>query len=516
MVQERFASGGKLWLRIALFACALTVSLACAAAKPAQQIVIGRLGDAAQLDPNGAVQSPNEVSVTQQIYEGLVTVSDDGKSILPCLATSWTISKDGLTYTFKLRPNVKFSDGTPVKGEDWVWSLIRARDTETSEYRFVADAIADVQATDRMVTIKLSHPWAPFLADLCCFNMVVGCKAYHDKVGEASYNMNPLGTGPYKLKEWKKEEYILLDANPYYYVTGMPKTPEIKFTVVPDDNTRLMQLQAGQIDIANDIPFTMVEPVKQSKGLKFEIFPSTQIRYLIINTTIPPFNDPKVRQALVYGINKKEISDLVAGQYGAPVSALVSEAQGKWCNSSLKTVDYSPDTAKKMLAAAGYTQPVAFTLSIRAGSQVYEQIATLLKSELDKAGFSVNLEQLERASITAKYSSLQHQATILQWIDDITDPSEVTGWTVDYSQSKSWYTGLNDKALNDLNTAASRELNEAKRIKMYHEIQKRIYDNANVIPLFRNDFAYAYSSKVQGLVVTPLYVVFAKDLVKNQ
>lgn len=516
MLKKCVAGKMKSVLRVAFIALALIALVDTAFAKPAKQIVIGRLGDATQLDPNGAVQSPNEVSVTQQIYEGLVQVSNDGKSIVPCLATSWTVSKDGLTYIFNLRPGVKFSDGTPVKGEDWVWSLLRARDTETSEYRFVAEAIADVKATDSQVTITLSHPWAPFLADLACFNMVVGCKAYHDKVGEAFYNMHPLGTGPYRLKEWKKEEYILLEANPYYYIPGVPKTPEIKFTVVPDDNTRLMQLQAGQIDIANDIPFTMVEPVKKSKGLKVQVFPSTQIRYLILNTTQPPFNDPKVRQALTYGINKKEISDLVAGSYGAPVAALVSEAQGKWFNSSLKIRDYAPETAKKMLAEAGYKSPVAFTLSIRAGSQVYEQIATLLKSELDKAGFAVTIEQLERASINAKYSSLQHQATILQWIDDINDPSEVTGWTVDYSQSKCWYTGLDDKVLNDLNTAASKELDEAKRVKMYWDIQKRIYDNANVIPLFRNDFAYAYSTKIQGLVVTPLYVVLCKDMVKNE
>lgn len=146
-------------------------------------LVVGRLNDAAYLDPNAPTVGGAEVNVTQQIYEGLVTVSDDGTTIIPCLASDWTISDDGLTYTFNLVPGVKFSDGTPVTGQDWEWSLLRARDLETSAYRFIAEAIQDVKATDNQVVITLKYPWAPFLADLCCFNMVVGSKAHYDAVG---------------------------------------------------------------------------------------------------------------------------------------------------------------------------------------------------------------------------------------------------------------------------------------------------------------------------------------------
>ncbi|MFA7167775.1 MAG: ABC transporter substrate-binding protein [Sphaerochaetaceae bacterium] len=478
-------------------------------------LVVGRLNDAAYLDPNAPTVGGAEVNVTQQIYEGLVTVSDDGTTIIPCLASDWTISDDGLTYTFNLVPGVKFSDGTPVTGQDWEWSLLRARDLETSAYRFIAEAIQDVKATDNQVVITLKYPWAPFLADLCCFNMVVGSKAHYDAVGEEAYLNDPIGTGPYMLKEWKKENYILLEANPYYRVAGLPKTKQLKFQVISDDNTRMMQLQAGQVDICGDVPFTLVKPLESDKNVTVQIFPSTQIRYLILNTTKTPFSDQKVRQALVHGIDKQEISDLVAGEFGAPVAALVSEAEGKWFNSQLKVADYDPELCKKMLQDAGYTLPVPFTISIRSGSAIYEQIATLLKSQLDKAGFDVTIEQLERASISAKYTSLSHQATILQWIDDITDPSGITGWTVDYDQCDSWYTGLNDVALDELNTAANREMDETKRVQMYYDIQQKVYDNANVIPLFRNGFAYAYDKNVKGLYVSPFSVVFYKNVIKN-
>ena len=214
----------------------------------------------------------------------------------------------------------------------------------------------------------------------------------------------------------------------------------------------------------------------------------------------------KVRQALYYALNKSELASTIAGEYGAPVAAIVSETQGEWCNTDLQVTDYDPDTAKQMLADAGYTEPVEFTLSIRTGSTFYEQIATLIKSEVDQAGFNCNIELLESATLSDKYSSLSHQATILQWVDDYQDPSGVVGWTVDYNQAQCFYTGLNDEELDTLYMQAQSEMDHDKRVEMYQEIQQRVYDNANVIPLYRNDFAFARSAKVEGLSVNPFYV----------
>ncbi|MGE5630542.1 MAG: ABC transporter substrate-binding protein [Caulobacteraceae bacterium] len=482
----------------------------------ADQIVIARLTDAAYLDPNAESIGGAEVTIMQQIYEGLVKSGEKGDSIEPSLAKDWNISADGLTYTFNLKPGIKFSDGTPVKGEDWVWSFYRARDTKTSAYAYIAEAIDKVEATDTTVTIHLKYPWAPFLADLCNFNMVVGSKAYFDKVGAQAYSDKPLGTGPYMLTEWVKDDHMLLEANPFYHEAGYPKTKKIKFTVVSDDNTRFMQLQAGQVDIVSDLPFTMANMAESDSNIKLDVFKSTQIRYLILNTTQPPFNNQAVRKALEYALNKKEMAEVIAGQYGGPAVALVSEAEGKWSNTDLKVEEYDPAKAKQMLADAGFPNGVDFTLTIRSGSEVYEQIATLIQASVKDAGFNCKIEKLESAAVREKYEALTHQATILMWIDDIIDPSGVSGWTVDYDQCKAWYTGLNDEALDKLNTDASKEMDEAKRIKMYWDIQSKIKDNANVMPLFKNGFAYASQKSVQGLYVSPFGVMECAKLTKTK
>ena len=173
-------------------------------------------------------------------------------------------------------------------------------------------------------------------------------------MSDEEYLKNPVGTGPYMLKDWTQGSSLTLEANPYYRVEGMPKTKEIKYVLIADDNTRLMQLQSGQIDVAPTFPFSLAQGVESNEALALDIFPSTQIYYLTVNTTKPPFDDVKVRQALYYALNKSELASAIAGEYGTPVAAIVSETQGDWCNTDLQVTEYAPDTAKQMLADAGY------------------------------------------------------------------------------------------------------------------------------------------------------------------
>ena len=480
----------------------------------ADQIVVGITQEPKYIEPNAPGVGPAEINVTQQIYEGLVSTGQDG-SIQPCLATDWVISDDGLTYTFNLVQGVKFANGEDVEPEDWVWSLYRARDYELSNYRFIAEAIDTVEATDEQVIIHLSQPNAGFMAMLGCFNMVLGDKSYAESMTEEEYLKKPMGTGPYMLKEWNQGTDMTLEANPYYREEGMPKTKELKYVLVADDNTRLMQLQSGQIDVAPTFPLSLVSAVQADPNLKLDVFDSTQIYYLTLNTTKAPFDDVKVRQAMYYALNTEELASAIAGEYGQPVAAIVSPSQGEWCNTSLEVTAYDPDTAKQMLADAGYTEPVEFTLSVRTGSTFYEQIANLIKSQVDQAGFSCKIEMLESAAIDDKFTTQNHQATILQWVDDYQDPSGVVGWTVDYDQAKCFYTGLNDEELDALNQQALVELDHDKRVEMYHEIQQRVHDNANVIPLYQNDFAFATTDNIDGMYVSPFYIYQAKNWTKT-
>ena len=494
--------------------CALCLLLSAFALADEDTIVFGGT-EPTYLEPNAPAIGGPEIHAVEQIQEGLVRMSSDGVTVEPLLATDWTISEDGLTYTFNLVPGVVFSDGTPVKGEDWVWSLYRARDTETSEYRFIAEPIDTVEATDDQVIITLKAPNGAFLAELCSFNMVLGCKAYAESMTEEEYIMNPIGTGAYMLKEWNHGNYVLLEKNPNYRNADAVKTQYIKFATVEDDNTRLMQLQSGQIDIMGDIPASLMDVVRTNPDLTLQTFESTQIRYLLLNTTMEPFSDINVRKALVKAINRAEIAEVVYGEFGGATASVLSAAHAKYFNDALECPPYDPEGAKADLAEAGYPDGIEFTL-YSSPNEVYQQIAIMLQSQLAPAGFTVNIVTEDGGTIYENAQNLKNQACMFQWSDDYYDPSEVLGWICDYDQSQAWVTGLNDVELDELQAAALIEQDDAKRVEMYKELQQRVYDNYNVIPLFHNSFAYAYTNSVQGLAVDTFSNYYCENIYKAE
>lgn len=494
--------------------CALCLLLPAFALAEEDTIVFGG-SEPTYLEPNAPAIGGPEIHAVEQIQEGLVRMSSDGVTVEPLLATDWTISEDGLTYTFNLVPGVVFSDGTPVKGEDWVWSLYRARDTETSEYRFIAEPIDTVEATDAQVIITLKAPNGAFLAELCSFNMVLGCKAYAESMTEEEYIMNPIGTGAYMLKEWNHGNYVLLEKNPNYRNADAVKTQYIKFATVEDDNTRLMQLQSGQIDIMGDIPASLMDVVRTNPDLTLQTFESTQIRYLLLNTTMEPFSDINVRKALVKAINRAEIAEVVYGEFGGATASVLSAAHAKYFNDALECPPYDPEGAKADLAEAGYPDGIEFTL-YSSPNEVYQQIAIMLQSQLAPAGFTVNIVTEDGGTIYENAQNLKNQACMFQWSDDYYDPSEVLGWICDYDQSQAWFTGLNDVELDELQAAALIEQDDAKRVEMYKELQQRVYDNYNVIPLFHNSFAYAYTNSVQGLAVDTFSNYYCENIYKAE
>ena len=494
--------------------CALCLLLSAFALAEEDTIVFGGT-EPTYLEPNAPAIGGPEIHAVEQIQEGLVRMSSDGVTVEPLLATDWTISEDGLTYTFNLVPGVVFSDGTPVKGEDWVWSLYRARDTETSEYRFIAEPIDTVEATDDQVIITLKAPNGAFLAELCSFNMVLGCKAYAESMTEEEYIMNPIGTGAYMLKEWNHGNYVLLEKNPNYRNADAVKTQYIKFATVEDDNTRLMQLQSGQIDIMGDIPASLMDVVRTNPDLTLQTFESTQIRYLLLNTTMEPFSDINVRKALVKAINRAEIAEVVYGEFGGATASVLSAAHAKYFNDALECPPYDPEGAKADLAEAGYPDGIEFTL-YSSPNEVYQQIAIMLQSQLAPAGFTVNIVTEDGGTIYKNAQNLKNQACMFQWSDDYYDPSEVLGWICDYDQSQAWFTGLNDVELDELQAAALIEQDDAKRVEMYKELQQRVYDNYNVIPLFHNSFAYAYTNSVQGLAVDTFSNYYCENIYKAE
>lgn len=478
------------------------------------QIVIGRIQDSDNLDP--VIQHHNaNIWVFNLVLEGLVKTSDDGTTIEPALAESWDISEDGLTYTFHLKPGIKFSDGTPVTGEDWIWSLLRARDTEASPWKFAGEGIQDVTAPDdNTLVVTLKEPWAAILADLSMFNMTVQSKAHFEKVGEEGYSRQPIGTGPYYIDEWRKGEYILMKKNPHYYIEGLPKTDEIKFVVISDDNTRVLQLQAGKVDIATYVPFNRMAELDADPNIVATGIPSTETRYIILNNNVKPLDDLRVRQAIQYATDKDAIVAFILFGYGEKAVGFAPKA-GLYYNDALEDYGYDIEKAKALLAEAGYPDGFEIELLVRAGNAVYEQLSVILKEQWGQVGIRVNILSLEPATATERYKAMQHEITLAGWTNDINDPSQQVEYTINPDVVKCYYTGwVSEKAV-ALAEQGKRETDEAKRAEIYKEIQRIHYEETPMIPVFHSTYPVAMRTNIKGFVQTPLGNYRFENLVKE-
>jgi peptide/nickel transport system substrate-binding protein len=485
------------------------------AAEYAKTIVIGRNEDSRNLDP--VTQDGNvNIWVFNLVLEGLVKTNDDGTKIEPALAKSWDISEDGLTYTFHVREGLKYSDGSPVTGEDWVWSLLRARDTKESTWKFAMEAVADVTApNDTTVVIKLKEAWAPILADLAMFNCTVQSKTYYDKVGAEAYTQKPLGTGPFYFSKWKKGEYLLLKKNTHFWKEGLPKTEEIKFVVVPDDNTRVMQLQAGGVDIMTFVPYNRMDELNNDPNLVAMGVPSTSTRYIVLNNNVKPFDDVRVRKALQHGTNKEAIVRFVLYKYGEPAKGLAPKS-GLFYNDDIKPYGYDVKKAKELLAEAGYPKGFKTEVLVRSGNAVYEQIATILKEQWKQIGVDVNILSLESATAVEKYRGMKHQVTLSGWTNDMNDPSQQVNYVIIPGPAHAYYTDWKSEEAVDLAQQGNRELDLAKREAMYKKIQAIHYDETPMIPIFHGTYPVVINKNVEGFVQTPLGNYRFENLVKKK
>lgn len=485
-----------------------------AAASASSLVTIGMSSDAANLDPVNAKDNADIWLITV-FGEGLVQSSSDGKKIVPCLAESWDVSTDNLTYTFHLRSGVKFSNGSPLTAEDCVYSLKRARDTQSSQWTFSLTDVKDVTAKDTStVVVSLKEPSAAFLSDLAMFNATIMPKAYCESQGDTGLSQKPISTGPFMLDEWKKGESVTFKKNPYYWQSGKPKTDEIKFTVVADDNSRLMQLQSGAIDVDSSIPCNLMKTAAANSKLTAQTYPSTMVYYVTLNTTRDSLKDAKVRQALEFATDKDALSKTVTYGYGKKSVSFICEADPYFDTNLKDAHSYDVSKAKQLLSEAGKSN-LTLNMQVRSGNTLYQQIATVLKEQWAQAGVTLNITQMDSTAVKSAFKSLNYDVVLNGWNNDITDTSEWVDYACVYANDKSSFTGWKNADVEKWETQAKQELDTSKRQQLYSNIQEAFQNDTPQIPLFAVPITVAMSKKVSGFVQDPLGYYHFQDLAKS-
>ncbi len=454
-----------------------------------QTLVVGLVAEPVNLDPS-QVTDFNSTRAGRRIVESLVDFDDRTTDLVPGLAQSWTVSPDGLEYTFKLQPGIKFQDGTPLNAEAVRFNFERQIADDSPAHKlgwypfakyFFGTIKAVVPVDDLTVKFVLSEPRASFIGTMATSASGIISPTAYGKLGK-DFAGQPVGTGPFRLVSWDRGNQIIMERNPAYW-RGAPRLQKIAYRWVADDQTRLAQLQNGTLDLVVDLPPDSIAGIE--KDSRFTVLKQTgmHVWYVGINTLHGPLADKRVRQALNYAVDKVSITRDVLKGTGVPAISPLNP--GTWGHDpALVRYDYNPAQAKKLLAEAGY--PNGFTVNFwvpesGSGMQAPVAMSTVIQANLQAVGVQAKIQTMEWGAFLKRLTTREQDLFALSWAAGLPDPDFVlyplfhsSQWTPN-GPNRALYKNEKFDALLD---AARRSTDEKFRKRLYSEAQKILLDEA--------------------------------------
>ena len=471
------------------------------AAKRGGTLSFGRQTGPTQLDPANSIVE-GDVYTLDKIFEPLYITNSAGQ-LVPWLAKGYTVSSDGKTYTFALRPGVKFSDGTPLTADDVVFSIQRAASDKNGPLSFLDFAIKSLKADgDSSVVATLSQPWAPFLSDISVFANAILPKDFGGK-SESAFFASPVGTGPFTLQSFTKGGNVSLARNPNYWQAGKPYLDAVDFVYIGDDNQRVLQLKSGQVQVISAVPAVQVAALQGDSSVTLKEFGSWAVDLLFFNEKVPQFADRHVRRAISYALDIPAIAKATTYGTAQPGGSFFPPTLQYYKN--VPTLSYNLASAKAELAQSKYPHGFSFTLLVSSGNSQYVAAATIIQQQLKALGITVTLSQLDDAAFHTAFEAFNYQAMINGATNDISDPDEMASFQVDVKNggSSSFWTYYDNPTAINLVHQAETELDATKRAALYAQIQAIVAQDAPYIPLDYPPNIYAWSPRVNGFAVNP-------------
>jgi 4-phytase/acid phosphatase/peptide/nickel transport system substrate-binding protein len=471
---------------------------AAAAQKPGGSITVGLELDIPGLDPlKVGVYDTAAESAAALIFDTLTTLDASGKAV-PKLAASWTHSDDYKTWTYKLRPGVKFHDGTPFNAQAVAFNYARQKDPNNHcRCAFYIQGTEKVEAADDLtVVFHLRDPAVDHPAVIAppAVNNPIHSPAAIQKLGD-DYNRNPVGTGPFILKSWMAGDRLVLERNPDYWNKGHPYLDRVVLRPLPDAQARFASLQSGESDLVWDDEFDSdnILRAKNDPAMTVHSYTGSGATVYAFNTKVAPFDDVRVRQALVMALDRNKWSQVVTNGLSKPATNPYGEGSWVKCKDD-GALPYDAAKARQLLA--DYGKPVAFKMLVtatprgRANGQVLQQF-------WKQVGADMEIEQVDQTSIVTRAFARQFQLT--PWrIIDLADP--------DIQMFANFHTGSPvalanysdpelDKLLEHARTTADKEL----RTDDYCAISRFINKEAIWFWTFQNTYYAISKSKLKGL-----------------
>ena len=440
----------------------------------------------------------NDAARASLVYERLV-VPDEAFAAKPQLALSWKPDATGQVWTFALRPDVKFQDGTPFTAKDVIYTFRRLIDPKTASAAAAVLSQIDPDGIraldDHTVEFHLRAPVVEFPLQIANrFTYIVRAGQSSDELHTAG-----IGTGPFKVEKYVPgEEPTIFVKNEYYWKPGLPNVDRVELRAIAEPSSRIAALLANQVDIVTELPALGLQRLEASPDVKIQSARTSFWHGLAAFTDVPPYNDVRVRKALKLVVNREQYLKAIVGTHG---SVAYDTPVPPWQTYGLPEKPFKPDieAAKKLLAEAGHPDGIDLDLYTSAADVGLIQLATLFKAQAAPAGIRVNIIQAPAADY---WSNI--------WLKK---PFVATGWnarsadealSLEFLSTAEWNeTHWRNKEFDDLIAQARKTLDEGARTELYHKAQRLIQEDGGALILIYADTVGATRANIQGYRVHP-------------
>ena len=479
-------------------------------------LVEGTIGEASTLIPLLASDSSSH-AVAGQIYNGLVKY-DKNLNIVGDLAQAYEISDDGLTITFHLRHGVKWHDGAPFTSHDVLYTYHVTIDPKTpTAYAEDFKQVKSLEAPDsHTIVVTYDSPFAPALASWGV-NILPAHLLEGKEITKSPLSRKPVGTGPYRFKEWVSGQKIVLEANSDYF-EGRPYIDRFIYRIIPDSSTMYMELKAGAIDLMN---LTPVQYSRQTSAKSFTSrfnkyrYPSSSYLYMGYNLRHPLFGDKRIRQAMTAAINKDELIQGVL--FGMGQKAHGPIVPGRWAyNPTVKDIEYDPAHAADLLAQAGWKEknsdgilvkdgkPFKFTILTNQGNQQRLMTAQIVQQRLRQVGIDVKIRIVEWAAFLKEFVNKGNfEVVMLAWSIS-QDPDMYDIWHSSKDKPGELnFIGFKNAEVDRLLIEGRNTFNIKKRTQAYFRIQEILAEEQPYTFLYVPDALPVVSARIRGVEPAP-------------
>lgn len=512
-----------LWCGIAIALSGLACSgLEAPAGSDRDTLIFAAPADATTLDPHNTTDSESD-QVIMMVYDTLLAF-DDRMQIVGELAERWSVADDGVTWTFHLRPDVAFHDGTPLNAEAVRRSFARVLDPVQNHKRLPLFNMLDrVEVVDDLtVRVVTEYPFGAFEPTMAhvsaaIVNPAVAAQAGKD-FGKSAQTVS--GSGPYKVVRWKKDLEIVLERHDAYWREA-GRTRQIVYRPIPEATARVVALEAGDVDVISRIPSTDLARLEKNAAVALLKTASVGAQQFRFNLTKPPYNDPRVRLAISYAIDRRAIVDKLVSGFARPATSALTPIMRGYVN--LGEIPHDPQKARALLAAAGHRNGFKTTIATTARYAMGVELAEAVAADLKKVGIEAAIEVYDWATMVQFWAGLTPDKNPQEmFIMGAGASTADADWGLrpifmTARTNENNYGYYSNAEFDRVIQAAMRETDATKRQALYRRAQEIVYlEDPGAIWLFDNLYVVAARRAVAGAHASPLGVVtFERATVKS-